>query len=1056
MATLDWYGTSVLKIRFEDRKWVNRVYFELTNQPLTWQIMYYDYNRDAMVELIDAGGNPIAGSLGSDPDANKYIPHKFTFPLTHTNLIELHVERGRTATTSASEWSSIAIRNVDFAHEIWHRDQVPPTFDSDITIRSPLGHVERLLLDDWDASRAIDGFEDTYWQCEPQPAGDAIVPFYLDVRGPDGAAQLVDRLEMDPIYPGPSMNVYYSNDDNPATSFQLSNTRLLLDVNGTLAVSRAGAKFSSTLSSLRLANNDKMRLDLNRPWSLMSSYTPGYPATTITTELRTIWTIETDSDDISLIFDPAGDQFRVVRGATVLVSSAPMTFTTDSNEYGIIVGWRVNQDGDEEWILNVHGDTTIGTSARTPSIVQSFVLGNSVDDSTHAHGSLRDVIIRQEAYDANIAEGYIGRTDAMIAMLGPMDRSRGDWDAVFFAHLSRDVDARVGPGNDFYAFKTWVPIVRDYTLNKGVFSLPPTKCKYIKLEFSDLIAKPYPVYREGLKRTVKTYPQWVHQWYATIEQHTRQASREAERTATRKVTRYQTHYSTSYSNQVSYDYAFSKTMTHPVMSGDPVTPKRGETSVRDYNVLHWKPEVGAVRRVGKVIDSTKSSYTVAMDFYRKKETTVAHTSSYTTSYQVDEQYQQAFNEAFTEEYEVRQTERKRFFRTVRHEYDEREVEFIAQQAYFVGINDVRVLRVDASVGEDTPEYIETFEDDSLLELNEWDLDTITDKAKATAENQRIITKTLPSFSQFKTVQIACQGSGWESQLSDAQMSFVISSHITADNATTEDVAGQITGEGAGRVLRVAPVTSGSAYGIYTEAGIYSTPEATQTYDNATGTYDSSNSYDGSNNIISEGVRTSAVMRIYLPETARGTYELRLMANGAVRAKTTRKFVPRKWIEVDIPFLATEVDFDFQVAVYQTDTAVSEPFDVDFLGIFQNPIKWEISNDGGTTYKTILVSINNPNAYVTLPTAGNQLKLRITAQRAGVVLQSFVVVPWYIESMLVQKIPIDYMTPWGGNELTELRAPENKPEFKLWNRFFPQRYSLQQVGSVPTTGQGIRL
>lgn len=1337
MATETWSGTTVLKITFENRKWTNKVHFELLNRPVTWKIMYYDYNRDMMVQLRDARGNEVAGSIGSDSDINKYMKFRFDFPMIHTNLMEIHLERGsrinwnRTlesmypelADTPSSEWYTVRVRNVEFSHEIRSRNDLPPTFDEDVSIRGPLGHVERLQVEDWDASKATDGNLDTYWQCEPQPVGDAIVPLYIDVRGPNGEAQLIDRLRIDPTYSGPTMNIYTSEDDSVPSDFVVSNHReLLKNIGDVQQILDLGALFDAASQSLLVDSNDRMRINVNEPWAIGVTYRPIDLATTGN---RTLFSLKSDNE-VKLVY--SGDSFRVFRGAAEMVAVvAPL----EERDYSIIVG----HTPEGEYVLSVDGVTESALQAEsTYGAITEFRIGNNSLSDELALGYIREVFVRQDSVSSALIQAYrYNTTDMMISNHSdaePLsDPTKGDWRGLFLGRFIKELTAHIGPDEHYYSMKVWTPVVRDYTLNRGTFGIPPTKCKFIKLEFSYLVQKPYPIWDEGIEKMVKFYPQWVHQWYATVEEHvrltTQRASRRVRTTRTRSVTR---NIDDLLGNSWLYDTINVREDVPPVGYNWDRQPvglfperiiKRNAASQgisvddisKNRSVIGYNPN-------GQPIDPNTTEV-----YYKNTYTATVNTP--VTSYKTVR-----WNEQSLETYEVPRLEQKRFYKTVRHEYDERKVVMDTQQAYFVGINNLEVLRAEYSSVEDSPEFIETFEDEHSLEINEWgalvdwaptvnyDLSTgldatvgdgveaddmspspflsqfavetdthdslptlvasstsdtailakaqdhyfdivirptlgtegevrdiklgnltmlaasaassldnvgfeirsshdgyksnlyysaistvrpdwfsydidlsaiprtsesitlrfyifgpenvhmrdiaistqlyegnqlVGDRAYSTDAGQQIITKDMPSHSMFKAVQIASEASDWESQFNNAQMSLVITDHIESVNSNLVPST-QITGEGAGQVLVANQINStvtaevtqdppsghtnnltaaeleviintwlsdnpqigtdidvryeewddggfiyqylvfehnavtwtlawgsetiiqndpagtmqssenvayvlfyGPEYGMRTEGGIYSTPDIEHTYDYEDGVYTSSGSYDSSNSLISAGVRTSTMARIYLPDSSAGTYEMRIMANGEIVAlRRFTKLAPKKWIELELLYSASEAQFNFQAEIVQVDENVSEPFAVDFLGIFQSPIRWELSNDGGTTWKDVSIAMNNPSAFVVFDEPGNSLKVRLTSQRAGVHVQSFVVVPWYQESPTTRRIPIDYTYQWHVNESEDLRAVKHKPIFKMWNRPFPRAYSLDQQGAVPESGSGVSL
>lgn len=59
---------------------------------------------------------------------------------------------------------------------------------------------------------------DAYWLSKPNPSKFGIECLYLDVRDPNGNAQVIDRILVNPVTPGPYFHVYYSTDDSPANT----------------------------------------------------------------------------------------------------------------------------------------------------------------------------------------------------------------------------------------------------------------------------------------------------------------------------------------------------------------------------------------------------------------------------------------------------------------------------------------------------------------------------------------------------------------------------------------------------------------------------------------------------------------------------------------------------------------------------------------------------------------------------------------------------------------------------------------------------------------------
>lgn len=142
------------------------------------------------------------------------------------------------STSEAFKWS-IELRNLRLAHIISSVDDFIVDTGSDI-----LGNTYRTDLTVLPAINIIDNNGQTFWQSQPNPTPDSVESVYFDLRinstpgtmqyleeaqfvgGYDnrGMADMesyeqdgvvIDEIFIDPITFGPSMHIYYSNDDDP-------------------------------------------------------------------------------------------------------------------------------------------------------------------------------------------------------------------------------------------------------------------------------------------------------------------------------------------------------------------------------------------------------------------------------------------------------------------------------------------------------------------------------------------------------------------------------------------------------------------------------------------------------------------------------------------------------------------------------------------------------------------------------------------------------------------------------------------------------------------------
>lgn len=1018
----------ILSIKLEDKKWVNRVSFEISNVPCNWSVWYRDPDREVMVALSDIDGHSVSGTIVPDAERvngqyifsalTEFVRQEVSTAMIETNEFEVRVDRDVPFGVLDSDYVAviqsypISIRNWEVMLEVTGRNTMPPTYDEKITIRDPLGHIERMVTQEWDSSKAIDGSLNTYWRCEPQPVSTAVVPFYLDVRAANGDPQLIDKLELDPIYTGPTCNIYYSNDDATPGSFAVSYRRMALAAHGAASIiAGSGARFTSVGDGFSISN-DSMRFDPEQDWVVGVVYEPdvGYTGT----GTRTLWEMDLSTGTISLQYDGTAHSFRVLSGATVKAETASQTFAVGdplvivvSRTWG--TGWSIAVsdfgDRDFDWTTPQSGTDA---SAGAGIYLDSFYVGADAALSTRARGFIRDIWVRQEAYDPLVAQAFSTNNRPFMLRTGPPDKVRSDYNAVLVGRLTSDEMVNVGPSFDLYELKEWTPVYRDYRLQKGITDLPPIRCKYLKLEFSDLVPRPYPLWDKGVERVVRDYPQWVHKWYGDIEQRTRYVKVAVKRKVATGGLR------------VNYNQGGQARST--IWYGD--------EGVR-AGILNRAP-VEYENTRGLAFDPTQyGNYTVEPEMLTSR-----------TSYSM---------RAFTENV-GRQIQRK-FFRIVRHEYDVRTVKVSHQQAYFVGLRDVKVHRVDYTAAEDSPVYLETFGDSSHLAAYTMELDTATGQMVATGIGQYFRTKVLSSHSKFKSIQLAASGTDYESQFSDEQIGLEDTAHTTDLTGTTRTTATLITGEGVGTVLEFTPTTPGVEYGTRTNTGIYQSAAGEQ-YDYVLDTYDSGGSYDADRLTDPANLRLTGVARVYLPDTANGTYALRLWAAGVVVEERRFAIPPRKWTEIELTRLSVGSDVNLQIEIAQINTAVSERFDLDMLAIFQNPILWEISNDGGVTYQAVRHGINDPNAHIQLPAAGNELVVRATALRAGASVQAFQLIPSYTASPIYSRISESYLERGGVNELDAYRPTRDKPAFKVWSRPWPRRYSISQRDNSTTIGPAI--
>ena len=208
----------------------------------------------------------------------------------------------------------------------------------------------------------------------------------------------------------------------------------------------------------------------------------------------------------------------------------------------------------------------------------------------------------------------------------------------------------------------------------------------------------------------------------------------------------------------------------------------------------------------------------------------------------------------------------------------------------------------------------------------------------------------------------------------------------------------------------------------------------------------------SNPYQTQGMRVSAVARMYLPNTNHGTYRCSLMGyNGGVAVELARKQVNnlpiKTWFDLEIPFTLTTAYSTFSVRLTQIN-GQSEQYSVALLGTFYNPLSIEYCSDGtGTNWNYVINGVNDPAALINLRSNSNQLQFRFTALQDNTHISALSVIPNYTQNPLYSSSPIQYLGDSKTNELSWRRSPGQRPLFQVDHQFYPAQYNISVLMGI---------
>jgi hypothetical protein len=563
---------------------------------------------------------------------------------------------------------SLGVRNLDFGWRVRTKADVPRTSrDPDILTQNEsftttldlLGSPVELKLRE---NRAADVLRGQVWKSEPMPVPYAVVNFYVDARDPYGQPQVIDRFKLTPLVAGASLNLYYS-DEVPGDDFTASDDPIVfpsLRIAGEVdpAVQPSGILFQNKISYLDL-DNATVQWDATAPFWLGLQIQPQFDSSDTTPH------VIFDTGPLQLSWN--GTAFQLNHGAGSL-SMQPFAFAQNAR-----LNVLISFDGQTLafFVPEVGAVATVPTrmeGMETQKIRFGAELGDTGAPVIYT-GAFRlgALLIKQEGltFEADqlgvvIVPGPMAQfiTDADTYLDKPeyqRDEDGSTNNAVLrflprFCLGSDPTSANqfgfVGGPGDIYSEVVWTPVTRDYKLRAGMLQFNPARAKFFKFEFTNLTPEPYQTYTP-LTRKVKTFSQG-----ATRPPANPQLTSQVQRSAT------STGLTANQDATIqTVRYADTPAITKPVTND--VLPTEALTA-RDLGIQNKLDGIGGLYR----FDSWQSG--------------CAAPPVYTA--------------------------------TSRHYYEEIEVGHSKKIAYFVGLSDIRMFRVDYTADDDTEQYLEFFDD----------------------------------------------------------------------------------------------------------------------------------------------------------------------------------------------------------------------------------------------------------------------------------------------------------------------------------------------------------
>jgi hypothetical protein len=953
--------------------------------------------------------------------------------------------------------------------------------------KDPIGSTVQYSFREQKASGLLNG---KYWKSDPQPSFDSVVSFYVDARDEYGEAQTVDRFYIEPLYTGPRLNLYYS-DDEPNGVFEAEDDPLgfpLVQQRGVFEAKpgQRGIVLYSN-SGLSISNQRSQLNTTSRSFSIAMNFCLSVASTS--TLNQDIPLIDLGGIKISVLSDVDGyrgilfssyENQEVIETSFAKLENIQVFFIFEKNAGPSKIIVKTDSGEKIEKFINFSG------TAATPAII----LGG--DNTTNfPYWDLTQLCLKQSVMSDLDIEAFIKDSSAYVTKPVFAQNDKGYTNN---AVLRIDPDFQTldelspfgivgGTGNQFENLE-WTPINRSFSLRKGFLEFNTVKAKYFKFEFLELSVQPYEIVGKP-KKVVKLMPPSI----------------EFQRNLNKELK--------------SINKIFAQ-----ITSGH--KGGAGMSIINDIASSRGFPD--AIRmEFNRLFSKPASPYTATEVFYSKDAI-------------IAQRLRESSNYFQFVQWLTHRTQQIQFQLKQKHVYTTVEFPFKHKVAFFAGLKTLKMYRVDYAVDDDTDQYVEKFIDTAHIdpttlgsENNGWEWSSgalslppgdelygVTHSTEsvsfqsqrnivglqfATLQSPPIQLMTDPDFIQTSAFDEDGVGPNWK-QIGDATVkpSNVINSFV--GNALKIDRQQSVVNTWQG--VKDAYSTRLDEYGAVIPAtwndivDSYESPDR-PTWDDIKDIGE--NRTSGGIEIIEKissqiGQEFYVAVRIYnekpltVPVQIEVFYknptteEKTILSSASVEVigsnQVTEWFVPHTigqgglstsytWNDITDPEVSwndlaaegtwNDINHSFDAytdnlyaQIVQNEYA-KDVFYIDNVSVFVDKIKWEFSNDGGVTYYEVKGIKNNPRGIFKFPDLGQNLRWRVSSLYKDVNVLGLAIRPVY--DIFPMGIPHKESVQFSGpNDAPWDQYPPilEDPWFKLWDSPIPRDWWIEQrkwSNSVPT-------
>ena len=500
---------------------ISEVGAEFVRNPTRAEFWYQDRSNNWR-QIMDKNMQPIEVNVSGSESWSWYKSHSNVYPIV-AKAVQVRFYRTRDPYFENRPYV-VGMRNLLIKRNVYERNQGMMHLEEE---QDPLGNVITKYVKDWDASKAIDSDANTFWRSAPQPDPAAVVSLYLDVRTDAGGPQSVDKLYIDPVGAGQHLNVYFSNDDS-VPSRRLSPLSLApkVDENTEWRVGEGRWDISATTA---MPSDYKVKVEqgplVNSPVWVGIEWTPDFSPDEEPSLTPVLYEVDcnhdTDSWSPSLIYDPGAGSFIVTfthekgQSAPIRISAPLNKFFEKDEPLRIVFGWTYDP---KTFLLMVENkQKEIIATATSAGSVPSNVNLHGAHGFRAFRGNITAFVLKTEDYHGQVDRFlvnptvYVNPEPLLPDEDGNIPSSSLD-NAIIAADFTQQQMPTGGTDSSEFEGKEWTPVWRNYVVEKGYLRLPQMiNARYLKLEFTNLNAEPYPIYESGIDVKYRVYPLAVQQ-----------------------------------------------------------------------------------------------------------------------------------------------------------------------------------------------------------------------------------------------------------------------------------------------------------------------------------------------------------------------------------------------------------------------------------------------------------------------------------------------------------------------------------------------------------------